>query len=189
MHPAIVSRGPRDTTTDFSLKGVDSLQKIRFTKPTIFPRHPGDQDSQFWNLFHAGFDNSVIISKHPVVYHQLMDCEGCEGMEDDDMTTVLRIHERKGLKNIMTLEHPRNDKVMAQFYATLWVKAVDEEADGYDYPVMYFFIKGFWHKVSYRRFAHILGVGDLLSIATNKEQGNTKLLKVKALRPSKHYFP
>jgi hypothetical protein len=55
------------------------------------------------------------------------------------------------------MEYPWNDEVITQFYATLWVKRVDEEADGYDYPVMYFFIQGFWHKVSYRRFAHILG--------------------------------
>jgi hypothetical protein len=26
----------------------------------------------------------------------------------------------------------------------------------YDYLVMYFFLQGIWHKVSYRRFAHIL---------------------------------
>jgi hypothetical protein len=49
---------------------------------------------------------------------------------------------------------------VAQFYATLWVKRVDEEADGYDYPVMYFFIQGVWHKVSYCRFALILGFSD-----------------------------
>jgi hypothetical protein len=78
-------------------------------------------------------------------------------MSDDDMTATLRICENKGLKNIMTLEYPWNDEVVAQFYVTLWVKAVDEEADGYDYPVMYFFIQRVWHKVSYHRFAHILG--------------------------------
>jgi hypothetical protein len=42
----------------------------------------------------------------------------------------------------MTMEYPWNDEVVAQFYATLWVKKVDEEANGYDYPVMYFFIQG-----------------------------------------------
>jgi hypothetical protein len=30
---------------------------------------------------------------------------------------------------------------VAQFYATLWIKKVDEEDDGYDYPVMYFYIR------------------------------------------------
>jgi hypothetical protein len=44
----------------------------------------------------------------------------------------------------MTMEYPWNDEVVAQFYATLWIKKVDEEADGYDYPVMYFFIQGNW---------------------------------------------
>jgi hypothetical protein len=60
----------------------------------------------------------------------------------------------------MTMEYPWNDKIIAQFYATLCVKRVDEEADGYDYPVMYFFIQGDWHKVSYHCFAHILGFSD-----------------------------
>jgi hypothetical protein len=78
-------------------------------------------------------------------------------MGDADMTSALRNCERKGLKNIMTLEYPWNNEVVAQFYATLWVKRVDEEADGYDYPVMYFFIQGIWYKVSYCCFAHILG--------------------------------
>jgi hypothetical protein len=32
-------------------------------------------------------------------------------------------------------------------------------------------------------------VGDLFSNAMNQEQGNTKYLNVKVLRPSKHYFP
>jgi hypothetical protein len=56
------------------------------------------------------------------------------------MTSALRNCERKGLKNIMSMEYPWNDEVIAQFYATLSVKKVDEEVDGYDYPVMYFFI-------------------------------------------------
>jgi hypothetical protein len=65
----------------------------------------------------------------------VIDWEGCEGMGDNDMTSTLCIYERKGLKNIMALEYPWNDEVVAQFYATLWVKTVDDEADGYDYLV------------------------------------------------------
>lgn len=37
------------------------------------------------------------------------------------------------------------------------MKRVDEESDGYGHPVMYFYLDDIWHKVSYRRFAHILG--------------------------------
>jgi hypothetical protein len=73
-------------------------------------------------------------------------------MGDAYMTSALHNCERQGLNNIMTLEYPWNDEVVAQFYATLWVKRVDEEVDGYDYPVMYFFIQVIWYKVSYRRF-------------------------------------
>jgi hypothetical protein len=65
--------------------------------------------------------------------------------------------------------------VVAQFYATLWIKKVDEEADGYDYPVMYFFIQGNWHKVSYRRFAHILGFSDADIQGSNMRVHNIRL--------------
>jgi hypothetical protein len=64
---------------------------------------------------------------------------------------------------------------VAQFYATLWIKKVDEEADGYDYPVMYFFIQGNWHKVSYRRFAHILGFSDTDIQGSNMRVHNIRL--------------
>ena len=40
-------------------------------------------------------------------------------MGDADMTSALRNLERKGLKNIMTMEYPCNDEVIAQIYATL----------------------------------------------------------------------
>jgi hypothetical protein len=39
--------GPCDPTTDFSSKGVDSLQKIRFTNHTLLPKHPSVQDPWF----------------------------------------------------------------------------------------------------------------------------------------------
>jgi hypothetical protein len=61
-------------------------------------------------------------------------------MGDADMTSALQNLERKGLRNIMTTEYPWNDEVVARFYATLWIKKVDDEDDGYDYPIMYFFI-------------------------------------------------
>jgi hypothetical protein len=41
MYPANVSRGPNEPSIDFSLKGVDTLQRLRFTNPTLTPRHPG----------------------------------------------------------------------------------------------------------------------------------------------------
>jgi hypothetical protein len=47
MHPANVSRGPNEPSVDFSLKGVDTLQRLRFTNPTLTPHHPGVQDPRF----------------------------------------------------------------------------------------------------------------------------------------------
>lgn len=87
----------------------------------------------------------------------VIDWAGYERMNDDDMTQVLRACEQKGMRNIMTMKYPWNDEVVSQFYATLWIKKAYEEVDGYDYPVMYFFLQRVWHKVNYCRFAHILG--------------------------------
>jgi hypothetical protein len=47
MHPTNVSRGPNEPHVDFSLKGVDTLQRMRFTNPSLTPRHPGVQDPRF----------------------------------------------------------------------------------------------------------------------------------------------
>jgi hypothetical protein len=47
--------GPNEPPIDFSLKGVDSLQFLRFTNPTITPRHPGVQDPWFWTFFRLTF--------------------------------------------------------------------------------------------------------------------------------------
>jgi hypothetical protein len=74
MHPANVTHGPHEPPVDFSLKGIDTLQRLRFTNPTLTPRHPGVQDPRFRNLFQADFYNSVILSKkHPVVRHRFID--------------------------------------------------------------------------------------------------------------------
>jgi hypothetical protein len=51
MHPENVSRGPNEPSIVFFLKGVDTLQRLRFTNPTFTPRHPGVQDPRIWNLF------------------------------------------------------------------------------------------------------------------------------------------
>jgi hypothetical protein len=51
MHPANVTHGPNEPLVDFSLKGVDTLQRLMFTNPSLTPRHPGVQDPRFWNLF------------------------------------------------------------------------------------------------------------------------------------------
>jgi hypothetical protein len=107
MHSATVTHGPHEPPVDFSLKGVDTLQRLRITNPSLTPRHLGVQDPRFWNLFQANFYNSVILSKkHLIARHRFIDWEGCENMRDAVMTSALRNLEIKGLKNIMTMEYP-----------------------------------------------------------------------------------
>jgi hypothetical protein len=95
--------------------------------PLSFPDTLGVHYPRFWILFQTNFYNFVILTKkHPVVHHRVIDWAGCERINDEDMTQALRICEQKGIKNIMTMEYPWNDEVIAQFYATLWIKKVDE---------------------------------------------------------------
>jgi hypothetical protein len=75
------------------------------------------------------------------------------------MTQALRACERKRMKTIMTFQYDWNDEIIAQFYSTLWIKLADEESP-YNFPYLNFFIEGSRYKVSYRRFAHILGFTD-----------------------------
>jgi hypothetical protein len=49
--------------------------------------------------------------------------------------------------------------IIAHFYSTLWIKSADEESP-YNFLYMNFYLEGNWYKVSYRRFAHILGFSD-----------------------------
>jgi hypothetical protein len=107
------------------------------------------------------FYNSVILPKkhQPILHQRYINWEGCEAIGDPEMTHALRACERKRMKNIMTFQYDWNDEVIAQFYSTLWIKLADEEGP-YNFPYLNFYIEGSWYKVSYRRFAHILGFTD-----------------------------
>jgi hypothetical protein len=112
--------GPHEELANFGARAIDVLQELRFTNPTLVSRHPGVHDPRFWNLFQADFYNSVILSKkHPFIKHRVIDREGCENLNDADMTQVLRACEQKGMKDIMTMQYLWNDEVIAQFYAIL----------------------------------------------------------------------
>jgi hypothetical protein len=75
------------------------------------------------------------------------------------MSLALRAREQKNIKNIMTFHFDWNDEIIVQFYSTLWIKNADEGSP-YNFPYMNFYIEESWYKVSYRRFAHILGFSD-----------------------------
>jgi hypothetical protein len=107
------------------------------------------------------FYNSVILPKkhQPILHQRYINWEGCEAIGDPEMTQALRACERKKMKNTMTFQYDWNDEVIAQFYSTLWIKLADEESP-YNFPYLNLYIEGSWYKVSYQRFAHILGFSD-----------------------------
>jgi hypothetical protein len=102
----------------------------------------------------------ILPKKHqPILHQRYINWDGCKAIGDPEMTQALRACERKRMKTIMTFQYDWNDEVIAQFYSTLWIKHADEESP-YNFPYLNFFIEGSWYKVSYRRFAHILGFLD-----------------------------
>jgi hypothetical protein len=47
LHPVEAIIGPHEELTDFSARAIDVLQEIRFSNPTLAPKHPGIQDPRF----------------------------------------------------------------------------------------------------------------------------------------------
>jgi hypothetical protein len=117
---------------DFSGGGGTLLQEMTFVVPTSSVSHPHILDHRFWNLFHVDFYNIVVLAKkhRPIIKERAINWVECERMGDRNMTKSLRVCEDYRMQNIMTMQYDLNDEVIAQFYSTLWVKRVDEEAIG-----------------------------------------------------------
>ena len=74
-------------------------------------------------------------------------------MGDPEMTKALAMFERHNFKNLMTMQYPWNNEVIAQFYATVWYERSTVDS----YGIMHFSIQGQPYYVSYARFGQILG--------------------------------
>jgi hypothetical protein len=162
LHKAQAHRSANEEVIDFSASGGSALlQDMRFQNPTFRVRDVRIDGNRFWTLLHVDFYNSVILPKkhQPILHQRFVNWNGCEAIGDPEMTLALRACEQKRVKTIMTFQYDSNDEIIAQFYSTLWIKHVDEESP-YNFPYLMFFIEGSWYKVSYRRFAHILGFTD-----------------------------
>jgi hypothetical protein len=132
-----------------------------FQNPALRVRDIRIEGNRFWILLHVDFYITVILPKkhQPILHQRFINWSGCEGIDDREMSLALRAYEQKNMKNIMTFHFDWNDEIIAQFYSTLWIKNADEESP-YNFTYMNFYIEGSWYKVSYRRFAHILGFSD-----------------------------
>jgi hypothetical protein len=162
LYRAEARRSGNEPVTDFTASGGSALlQDIRFQNLALRIRDARIDGNRFWTLQHVDFYNSVILPKkhQPILHQRYINWEGCEAIGDPEMTQALRACERKKMKNIMIFQYDWNDEVIAQFYSTLWVKLTDEKSP-YNFSYLNFYIEGSWYKVSYRRFAHILGLSD-----------------------------
>jgi hypothetical protein len=162
LHKAQARRSPNEEITDFgAIGGSTLLHDMRFRNPALRVRDIRIEGNHFWILLHVDFYNTIILPKkhQPILHQRYINWSGCEGIGDREMSLALRACENKNMKNIMTFHFDWNDEIIDQFYFTLWIKNADEESP-YNFPYMNFYIEGSWFKVSYRRFAHILGLSD-----------------------------
>lgn len=111
-------------------------------------------DPRFVTPFPLDYYNSAILPKsQPVVIQKYIDWDHCASLGDPDMTKALAILERHNFKNLMTMQYPWNNEVIAQFFATVWYEPSTDD----DYGIVHFSIQGRPYLVSYPRFARILG--------------------------------
>ena len=111
-------------------------------------------DPRFATPFQLDYYNSVIRSKvQPVVEQKCIDWNYCARIDDPEMTKALAILERHNFKNIMTMQYPWNNEIIAQFFATVWY----EDPTDTDHGCVHFRTQGQKYSVSYPRFAQILG--------------------------------
>ena len=112
------------------------------------------RDPRFGTIFQLDYYDSVILSKsQPVVLQKYIDWDHCVKLGDPEMTRALEMLERRNFKNLMTMQYPWSNEVIAQFFATVWY----EKATADHYGYMHFSIEGQPYYVSYARFGKILG--------------------------------
>jgi len=114
-------------------------------------------DPRFVTPFQLDYYNSAILPKlQPVVKQKYIDWDHCLKLDDPVMTKSLAILERHNFKNIMTMQYPWNNEVIAQFFATVWYEDPTVTRHG----IVHFSTQDQRYLVSYPRFAQILGFDD-----------------------------
>jgi hypothetical protein len=97
----------------------------------------------------------ILPKNKPVAISQLVDWEYMEHKNDTFFNQVVVAFKAKNLRDVMAFQKHWNNEIIAQFYATLYVK------EHGDTRKLHWMIEGQWFEVTYAQFARLLGFGRL----------------------------
>ncbi|KAJ1270308.1 hypothetical protein BS78_06G044000 [Paspalum vaginatum] len=106
---------------------------------------------RFHTLFQCDFYDSTILERKDAIAEQKwIDWTNCESMHDTALDAALAKLTEKGIKDIMCMKYDWSEKVIAQFYSTVWFEKAHN-------TIMHFMIEGQKYNVTYTQFRDILG--------------------------------
>ena len=121
----------------------------------IYPRGLSriQYDHRFHTMFHLDYYTSVILARNPVVAKsQWIDWKHVRELRKSSIDYAIATCQRTCVYMLMEFVHDWNSKVIAQFYATLFV---EEELRS-----MHWMLEGQWYSVDYDAFVAFLGFSE-----------------------------
>jgi hypothetical protein len=117
-------------------------------------QHRDAYDYRFHSLFSQDFYEPVIMTKSkPVANSQWIDWAYLENKHDPIFDRVIAACQAKHLRDILAFKKDWNNKVIAQFYATV---CFEEHGDT---RKLHWMTESQWYEVSYSHFARLFGFG------------------------------
>ena len=131
------------------MKRASRVKKERYEDPFQFVKNVADH--RFWSDFQAEFYETVILTKKKsITPMQWIDWDYMANKNDLTFNEVISACDHKRIKSILGLRYDWSEKVIAQFYATLWYDREENKS-------MFWTIKGEKYEISYQAFAHVFG--------------------------------
>jgi hypothetical protein len=102
---------------------VTKAKRIRKQESPIIYSKDESIDDRFWMQFHADYYFSVFLSSdEPIVEMQWIDWEYMKNKHDPDFDLVIRVCEKKGIKDLMGFRYDWNEEIILQVFATLYFR-------------------------------------------------------------------
>jgi hypothetical protein len=132
---------------------TDLVREKRKENPRLVEKEPGI-DYRFHMAFQHDFYESVIITKiKPATISQWIDWTYMEAKHDSIFDEVVATCRAKHLRDAMSFQKNWNTKIIAQFYATLYV---EERGDTRKFHWM---TEGRWYEITFEQFDRLFGFG------------------------------
>jgi hypothetical protein len=148
-------RAPTNPTWRMRVSYKGKTESVRENRMILASTQPQDAyDYRFHSLFQQDFYESVIMTKSkPVVNSQWIDRAYIKNKHDPIFDRVITVCKAKHLRDILAFKKDWNNKVIAQFNATI---CFEEHGDT---RKLHWMIESQWYEVSYAQFARPFGFG------------------------------